>query len=53
MLVPKITRGFEFSGAHSVDPDDRLTLMKHLVEIKSQYPCGILFLRLAQKQVRI
>ena len=27
--------------------------MKHLVEIKSQFPCGILFLHLAQKQVQI
>ena len=48
-----ITRGFEFSAAHSVDPDDWLTPMKHLVETKSQFPCGILFLHFAQKQVRI
>ena len=37
----------------SVDQNDRLTFLKHLVEIKSQFPCGILFLRLAQKQVQI
>ena len=30
-----------------------LTFMKHLVERKSQVPCGMLFLRLAQKQVQI
>ena len=48
-----ITRGFELSAAHSVDPDDRFTFMKHLVEIKSQFPCGILFLRLTQKQPEV
>ena len=48
-----ITRGFELSAAHPVDPDDLLTVMKYLVERKSQFPCGILFLHLAQKQVQI
>ena len=48
-----ITWGFEFSAAQSVDHDDRLTFMKHLVQRKSQFPCGMLFLRLAQKQVQI
>ena len=52
-LVPMHNSSFEFSAAQSVDPDDRLTFMKHLVEIKSQFPCRILFLRLAQKQVWI
>ena len=53
MLVGSIKQGFEFSAAQSVDPDDWLTFMKHLAGIKSQFPCGILFLRLAQKQVWI
>ena len=48
-----ITRGFEFSAAQSVDHNDWLTFKKHLVERKSQFPCGnysgMLFLRLAQK----
>ena len=44
------TQGFEFSAAQSVDHDDQLTLMKHLVEIKMLFPCWILFLCLAQKQ---
>ena len=48
-----ITRGFESSAAQSVEHDDWLTFMKHLVERKSQFPCGILFLHLAQKHVRI
>ena len=36
-----------------VDRIDRLTLMKHLDERKLQLPCGMLFQRLAQKQVQI
>ena len=32
---------------------DQLTFIKHLVQRKSQFPCGMLFLRLAQKQVQI
>ena len=39
-----IMRGFEFSVAPSVDLDDQLTFMIHLVERKSQFPCAILFL---------
>ena len=42
-----------FFAAQSVDLDDRLRFMKHLVERKLQFPCAILFLRLAQKQVQI
>ena len=42
-----------FFAAQSVDLDDRLRFMKHLVERKLQIPCAILFLRLAQKQVQI
>ena len=48
-----MTWGFEFSAAQSVDRDDRITLMKHLVERKSKFPCAMLFLFLAQKQVQI
>ena len=48
-----ITRGFESSAAQSVEDDDRLRFMKYLVERKSQFPCGILFLILAQKQAQI
>ena len=48
-----ITWGFEFSAAQSFDLDDRFTFMKHLVERKSHFPCGMLYLRLAQKQVQI
>ena len=39
-----IMRGFEFSVAPSVDLDDQLTFMIHLVDRKSQFPCAILFL---------
>ena len=48
-LVPKHNSRFWVSAAQSADSADQLTFMKHLVEIKSQFPCGILFLRLAQK----
>ena len=48
-----ITRDFKFSASHSVDHDDRLTFMKHLVQRKSQFPRRMLFLCLAQKQVQI
>ena len=51
--VISISRGFEFSATQSVDPDNQLTFMKHLVERKSQFPRGILSLHLAQKKVRI
>ena len=56
-LVPRWsqsrTQGFKFSAAQSVDYDDQLIFMKHLVQRKAQFPCGILFLCLAQKQVQI
>ena len=57
MLVPKHNSRFRVFWfrvfAQSADHDDRLTFLKHLVERKAQFPCGMLFLRLAQKQARI
>ena len=47
-----INWGFKFFSSQFVVHDDRWTFMKHLVEIKSQFPCWILFLHLAQKQVQ-
>ena len=44
---------WKLSAALSVDPDDWLTFVKHLVKRKSQFPCGIFFLCLAQRQVQI
>ena len=44
-----ISQGLEFSTAQSVDHDDWLTFIKHLVERKLQFPCVMLFLLLRNK----